>query len=45
MAAIGRKSSVRKSKKEMYYEYFETVDYQDFDQDNKSTTSRQQGNA
>jgi DNA helicase-2/ATP-dependent DNA helicase PcrA len=32
---IGRKSSVRKSKKEIYYEYFENVDYQDFDQDNK----------
>jgi DNA helicase-2/ATP-dependent DNA helicase PcrA len=33
---IGRKSSVRKSKKEMYYEYFQNVDYEDFDQDNKS---------
>ena len=33
---IGRKSSARKSKKEMYYEYFENVDYEDFDQDNKS---------
>ena len=33
---IGRKSSLRKSKKEMYYEYFENVDYEDFDQDNKS---------
>ncbi|HZW39791.1 MAG TPA: UvrD-helicase domain-containing protein [Ignavibacteriaceae bacterium] len=33
---IGRKSSVRKSKKEMYYEYFENVDYEDFDQDNKT---------
>jgi DNA helicase-2/ATP-dependent DNA helicase PcrA len=32
----GRKSAVRKSKKEMYYEYFENVDYEDFDQDNKS---------
>jgi DNA helicase-2/ATP-dependent DNA helicase PcrA len=34
--AIGRKSSLRKSKKEMYYEYFENVDYENFDQDNKS---------
>jgi DNA helicase-2/ATP-dependent DNA helicase PcrA len=34
--SIGRKSSVRKSKKEIYYEYFENVSYQDFDQDNKS---------
>lgn len=34
--SIGRKSSVRKSKKEMYYEYFEQVDYQEFDQDNKT---------
>jgi DNA helicase-2/ATP-dependent DNA helicase PcrA len=33
---IGRKSSLRKSKKEMYYEYFENVDYEHFDQDNKS---------
>ncbi len=33
---IGRKSSMRKSKKEMYYEYFESVDYEDFDQDNKT---------
>jgi DNA helicase II / ATP-dependent DNA helicase PcrA len=33
---IGRKSSQRKTKKEMYYEYFETVDYEDFDQDNKT---------
>jgi len=33
---IGRKSSNRKSKKEMYYEYFENVDYEDFNQDNKS---------
>jgi DNA helicase II / ATP-dependent DNA helicase PcrA len=33
---IGRKSSNRKSKKEMYYEYFENVDYEDFDQDNKT---------
>ena len=32
---IGRKNLNRKSKKEMYYEYFETVDYEDFDQDNK----------
>ncbi|OGU43039.1 MAG: DNA helicase, partial [Ignavibacteria bacterium GWB2_36_8] len=31
--SIGRKSSQRKSKKEIYYEYFETVDYEDFDQD------------
>jgi len=34
--SIGRKSSHRKSKKEIYYEYFQTVDYEDFDQDNKS---------
>ncbi len=34
--SIGRKSSMRKSKKEMYYEYFQTVDYEDFNQDNKS---------
>lgn len=33
---IGRKATQRKTKKEMYYEYFETVDYEDFDQDNKS---------
>ncbi|HSD63362.1 MAG TPA: UvrD-helicase domain-containing protein, partial [Ignavibacteriaceae bacterium] len=33
---IGRKSSNRKSKKEMYYEYFESVDYEDFNQDNRS---------
>ena len=33
---IGRKTSVRKSKKEIYYEYFENVDYSDFDQDNKT---------
>ncbi len=33
---IGRKSSNRKSKKEMYYEYFENVDYEDFNQDNRS---------
>jgi DNA helicase II / ATP-dependent DNA helicase PcrA len=33
---IGRKSSQRKSKKEMYYEYFETVDYTDFNQENIS---------
>jgi DNA helicase-2/ATP-dependent DNA helicase PcrA len=32
---IGRKSN-RKSKKEIYYEYFESVDYEDFDQENKS---------
>lgn len=32
----GRKSGSRKSKKEMYYEYFENVDYEDFNQDNKS---------
>lgn len=30
---IGRKSN-RKTKKEMYYEYFEKVDYEDFNQDN-----------
>jgi DNA helicase-2/ATP-dependent DNA helicase PcrA len=34
--SIGRKSSQRKSKKEIYYEYFESVDYDDFDQNNKS---------
>lgn len=34
--SIGRKSSQRKSKKEIYYEYFESVDYEDFDQENKS---------
>lgn len=33
--AIGRKSQ-RKTKKEMYYEYFENVDYEDFNQDNKT---------
>ena len=33
---IGRKSSQRKSKKEIYYEYFEKMDYEDFDQDNKT---------
>jgi DNA helicase-2/ATP-dependent DNA helicase PcrA len=33
---IGKKSSNRKSKKEMYYEYFETVDYQEFDNGNKT---------
>ncbi|HKI79279.1 MAG TPA: UvrD-helicase domain-containing protein [Ignavibacteriaceae bacterium] len=32
---IGRKSSQRKSKKEIYYEYFEKVDYEDFNQDSK----------
>ncbi|NWF90685.1 MAG: UvrD-helicase domain-containing protein [Ignavibacteriaceae bacterium] len=32
---IGRKNLNRKSKKEMYYEYFETVDYEDFNQDYK----------
>lgn len=32
----GRKSGSRKSKKEMYYEYFENVDYEDFNQDNKT---------
>ena len=31
---IGRKSSQRKSKKEVYYEYFKNVDYEDFNQDN-----------
>jgi DNA helicase II / ATP-dependent DNA helicase PcrA len=31
---IGRKAN-RKTKKEIYYEYFESVDYDDFDQDNK----------
>ena len=31
---IGRKSN-RKTRKEIFYEYFETVDYDDFDQDNK----------
>jgi DNA helicase-2/ATP-dependent DNA helicase PcrA len=33
---LGRKSSVRKSKKEIYYEYFENVEYVDFDHDNKT---------
>ncbi len=33
---IGRKSSNRKSKKEMYYEYFENVDYEDFNQDSRT---------
>jgi DNA helicase-2/ATP-dependent DNA helicase PcrA len=33
---IGRKSSARKSKKEMYYEYFENVEYETFDQENKN---------
>jgi len=33
---IGRKSSTRKSKKEMYYEYFENVEYESFDQENKN---------
>ena len=33
---IGRKSSQRKSKKEIYYEYFEKMDYEDFNQDNKT---------
>jgi DNA helicase-2/ATP-dependent DNA helicase PcrA len=33
---IGRKSSQRKSKKEIYYEYFEKMDYEDFNQDNKN---------
>jgi len=32
---IGRKS-VRKTKKQVYYEYFEKVDYEDFNQDNLS---------
>jgi DNA helicase-2/ATP-dependent DNA helicase PcrA len=32
---MGRKSN-RKTKKEIYYEYFEKVDYEDFNQDNKS---------
>jgi DNA helicase-2/ATP-dependent DNA helicase PcrA len=31
----GRKNLIRKSKKEMYYEYFQTVDYEDFNQDLK----------
>ncbi|QQS37404.1 MAG: UvrD-helicase domain-containing protein [Ignavibacteriales bacterium] len=33
---FGRKNALRKSKKEIYYEYFENVDYEDFNQDNKS---------
>ena len=33
---IGRKSADRKSKKEIYYEYFEQVDYEDFNQDKNS---------
>ena len=32
---IGRKSN-RKSKKEIYYEYFENIDYEDFNQENSS---------
>lgn len=32
---IGRKAN-RKTKKEVYYEYFESVDYEDFDQENKT---------
>jgi DNA helicase-2/ATP-dependent DNA helicase PcrA len=31
---IGRKAN-RKTKKELFYEYFNTVDYEDFDQNNK----------
>jgi len=31
---IGRKSN-RKTRKEIFYEYFDSVDYDDFDQDNK----------
>jgi DNA helicase-2/ATP-dependent DNA helicase PcrA len=31
---IGRKAN-RKTKKELFYEYFSSVDYEDFDQDNK----------
>jgi DNA helicase-2/ATP-dependent DNA helicase PcrA len=31
---IGRKAN-RKTKKELFYEYFNSVDYEDFDQDNK----------
>lgn len=34
--SIGRKTSIRKSKKEIYYEYFQNVDYHDFNQDNTS---------
>ncbi|GAB4297980.1 MAG: 3'-5' exonuclease [Ignavibacteriaceae bacterium] len=33
--AIGRKAGHRKTKKEIYYEYFEKMDYEDFDQVNK----------
>jgi DNA helicase-2/ATP-dependent DNA helicase PcrA len=33
---IGRKSSQRKSKKEVYYEYFKKMEYEDFNQDNKT---------
>ncbi len=33
--SIGRKST-RKSKKEIYYEYFENVDYEDFNQEDKT---------
>jgi DNA helicase II / ATP-dependent DNA helicase PcrA len=33
---LGKKSGSRKTKKEMYYEYFESVDYADFDQENKT---------
>jgi len=32
---IGRKAN-RKTKKEVYYEYFDSVDYEDFDQENKT---------
>ena len=31
---IGRKAN-RKTRKEAYYEYFDSVDYEDFDQENK----------
>ena len=33
---IIKKTSVRKSKKEIFYEYFENVDYETFDQENKT---------
>lgn len=33
---IIKKTSVRKSKKEIFYEYFENVDYETFDQENKA---------
>ncbi len=34
--AVGKKGNQRKTKKEMYYEYFQTVDYIDFNQENNN---------